>query len=111
MSDLRFVKFVEHNDWEGETWVFWLQQNGNEDDLAKLAELIGDDSEDYELDQNAVLSERDVDVLVKHGNVGASYLDAHTKVTGVLVLPDDLADDLDALYKGGLRDLFAKDGA
>lgn len=100
-----YVKFVENNDWEGEEWTFWLQLDGNEDELTKLAEVIDgfDDEEDsFELDRDVELTDHDVSVLVEHG--GSGYMQNHNKVVGVLAVPDDLTAD--GLYKGGIRDLF-----
>jgi hypothetical protein len=111
-----FVKFVEYNDHEGETWTFWLQLDGNKDQLDELYELIeqyedaqGSESE-YRLDTEVRLREDQVDVLVEHG--GGGYMDSHNKVVGTLVVPADLLADseygknLDDLYKGGITKLF-----
>lgn len=94
MCDIEFVRFVEENDHEGETWTFWLQGTGNEEPLAKLAGIIaeyeeaqGSDSE-YQLDVMTRLDEHDVDVLVQHG--GGGYMANHHKVVGTLTVPDDL---------------------
>jgi len=119
MSDLKFVRFNETNDNEGETWTFWLQANGNEDQLDKLWNLLIDaaknpddeDEEDedfaYDLsDRNEMtLSEYDVDVLVKHA-AGEGYMAAHHKVVGKFTCPDSLGDGADDLYKGKIRKLF-----
>lgn len=107
-----FVKFIEDNDHEGETWYFWLQLDGNEDTLDRLADLLScaDVIEQYRFNFQAVLEDRDVDVLVKHG--GSGYMDYHTKVPGRLVIPEDLIQttewgpNADQLYKGGIADLF-----
>jgi len=120
MSDLKFVRFDETNDNEGETWTFWLQVNGNEDQLDKLWNLLIDanknpDDEDekyeefaYDLsDRNEeTLPEHDVDVLVKHA-AGEGYMAAHHKVVGKFMCPDSLGDGADDLYKGKICKLFA----
>lgn len=111
-----FVKFQEECDHEGETWVFWLQVDGNAQQLDRLSECIrqyeeaqGSDSE-YQLWGSVLLSEHDVNVLVEHG--GRGYMNNHHKVLGVLTVPDDLVQDsgygasLESLYKAGITKLF-----
>lgn len=112
-----FVQFTEYNDYEGETWVFWLQLDGNEQNLLALEQLIArvqgvDVEEPYSLDLETELSEEHVDVLVKHA--GSGYMNYHNKVVGVMKEPTelDLVEDvgygpeLNGLYKGGVRSLF-----
>lgn len=105
-----YVKFTEHNEWEGETWYFWIPLEGNRDALKTLADALdGDDSEDerYALDLEPV-PEYDVDVLVRHSDIG--YMHTHNKLAGILTLPENLvaliADDDAPFYKGGIRDLM-----
>jgi len=119
MSDLKFVRFNETNDNEGETWTFWLQANGNEDQLDKLWNLLIDaaknpddedeEDEDFAYDlsdrREVTLSEYDVDVRVKHA-AGEGYMAAHHKVVGKFTCPDSLGDGADDLYKGKIRKLF-----
>lgn len=113
MSNRRFVKFTERNENEGETWVFWLQLDGNDAELVKLWDLLADlededeDEPEFELDDWAeeTLPEEHVDVLVKHAG-GTTYMAAHTKVVGTFTCPDELGDGGRALYKGQIRKLF-----
>lgn len=95
-----FVELVEVNDWEGETWSWWLQLDGNEDALRELGVLLSDEEgeEEYQLSDEAV-SETDVDLLVRHSKLG--YYPSHTKVTGVMTPPVDF--EATDLYKGGIR--------
>ena len=37
---MRFMKFQEDNQWEGEIWYSWLQVDGNEDELDNLEYLL-----------------------------------------------------------------------
>lgn len=110
MADAKlFARYTENNEHEGETWVFWLQYDGNEDALSALddliAEAVGDsEPEEYELDLDTLIPEWEVDTLVKHG--GQGYMDYHHKVTGKLTLPSDLGEYLEDLYKGGVKKLF-----
>lgn len=102
---MQFVKFLEINDHEGEEWVFWLQVDGNENELAKLEDALNaqdEYDEIYQLDLTEVLPEHDVDVLVEHA--GGGYMDYHNKVVGTLAVSESL--DIDDLYKGGVQDLF-----
>ncbi len=112
MSNLKFVRFDETNEHEGETWTFWLQVNGNEDQLDKLWNLLIDaagDDEDFAYDLSSyteeTLPEEHVDVLVKHA-AGDGYRAAHEKVVGRFVCPDSLGDGADDLYKGKIAKLF-----
>ncbi len=112
-TDLKFVRFNETNDHEGETWTFWLQVNGNEDQLDKLWNLLdeanvdGDEDFDFELFNHAeqTVPEEHVDALVEHGNRDG-YMAEHHKVTGKLVCPDSIGEYGDVLYKGDITKLF-----
>lgn len=106
---MRFVRFVENNEHEGETWTFWLQVDGNEAALADLWNFLIDQEEsepiEYELFdfEYKTLSEHDVDVLVEYG--GEGYMGLHNKVTGVFNYQEP-SEDLRELYKGGIRKYF-----
>jgi len=121
MTDLKFVPFTEENDWEGETWRFWLQLTGNEAEIEKLGNLLikqatGEDGEKreipYSIDLSDELTEAEVDLLVDHAH-GTSYMSSETKVTGTFTCPEgpdvhadqDDGDD-DPFYKGGITELF-----
>lgn len=109
-----FVRYIEHNEQEGQTWSFWLQREGNSDALEqletaldRLAANVDDDDADpdfdsYELRPEEVETGTDVDLLCAYG-AGTDF-DQHTKVIGRLVVPDNLSAD--ALKKGGIRSLF-----
>jgi hypothetical protein len=111
-----YVKLVEKNEHEGETWTFWLQIDGNEANLRRLCDVLAeyeeasDEASEYTLDLDVRLSDHDVDGLVEHG--GGGYMAYHTKVTGVLTVPEGLLErteygpSLDRLYKGGIKGLF-----
>ena len=104
-NPVQFISLTENNDHEGETWRYWLQVDGNEDEIEHLRAAIAgaDEEETYELaDIDEAVPESDVDVLVKH--TGRGYTTYENKVTGYLVLPDDF--DIDDLYKGGVARLF-----
>ncbi len=113
---MQFVKFVEQNEHEGETWNFWLQLDGNEKELKHLSAVMNtftEDGEEYVLDLNAVVTEDQVDTLVKHG--GQGYMDYNNKITGVFTCPtptEDLDEDgywewlNDTFYKGDIARYF-----
>jgi hypothetical protein len=109
MTELTFVRLHEINEWEGETWDFWLQRDGNEAALERLGELIEDAMQDVEepafkLALSDVEPESVVNKLVHYAADG--YMAAHNKVTGTLTVPDSLGQDAEKLYKGGIRDFY-----
>lgn len=104
---LQFRKFTEINDWEGEEWNFWLQVDGNEAELERLAEYLADD-EEFQL-SSELATAKEVKTLVKHAHIG--YMADENKVTGRLKLPENLHDDdheypSDWFYKGGIVEFF-----
>jgi hypothetical protein len=120
---MRFVKLTEENEWEGETWRFWLQVDGNEDELVRLRGALdavaqiydgGEPGSPFTLD---VLSnakdESYVDVLIEQADEDDDgYMAADHKVTGTLTVPDwpapaDFGSKIEQdLYKGGITKLF-----
>ncbi len=102
---MEFVEFIEYNDNEGEPWRFWLQYDGNEEQLEKLSDLLAD-SDDYNLHLNVVASESEVETLVRYTQSG--YFNYENMVTGKLTTPEPNRNDPDddPLYKGGIRDYF-----
>lgn len=109
-----FINFTETNDHEGESWTFWIQYDGNVDELDKFRLLIGGDeylNDDdrgpvFELGHD-VIPEQAVDVLVMFG--GSGYMAYHTKLTGTFTCPskpEGKTEDWwleDLLYKGGIK--------
>jgi len=99
-----FVKFIEENDWEGETWNFYIPFKGNEEAIKKLAVRIRN-SESYTLVQTPI-SEKEVDILVKHDNF-KGYMARENKLSGKLDFTDypnkstNGADD--PFYKGDIE--------
>jgi hypothetical protein len=99
-----YATFIEDNEWEGETWRFYIPTDGNEVALQTLADLVEQD-EPYRLDLTPI-DETTVDDRVENLADDTDYLAAHTKLTGTLTVPEvDREDLLDALYKGGIADL------
>lgn len=118
---MKFVKFNEYNDNEGERWNFWLQLEGNEDELSKLSHILstieGGGEVWYTLDMSDPLDESEVDILVKHG--GSGYMNNNNKVKGKFTCPeldvdafvDEIPDSAwefldDNFYKGDIERHF-----
>lgn len=103
---INFVEFVEDNENEGESWRFWLQQDGNVDQLHVLNILL-EDNEDYTLNLEKSISEADVDALVD--NTRRGYMAFENKVSGFFVLPDPpdaFGKHFCDLYKGRIKRYF-----
>lgn len=114
----KFVKFRENNDNEGESWNYWLQYNGNENELQKLKDYIDVNKDyfdvSYVLDMTPV-SQYEVDVLVKHSDSG--YNQYENRITGTYKFTEPEEKDLEFYentneyfferwYKGGIKDSF-----
>lgn len=85
----QFVKFEEYNDNEGEDWNFYLQLDGNEEELKRLEDILNTiegGGECYYKLNLAPLEESEIDTLVKHG--GSGYMPYHNKVTGKFTCPE-----------------------
>ena len=112
---MNYVTFTEDNDYEGETWRFYIPIEGNEKALAELdeglKEAAGEDPYDefpYHLDDNPI-PEAQVDYLVGNLADDTGYMPAFNKLAGQLLLPVGLdwssEDNFDDhLYKGGIKD-------
>lgn len=114
---MQYVLLSEDNDWEGETWHTFLQWNGNEPQLRRLAEDVkrAEFDTQWHLPFDLILNpieQSHVDSVMT-GAALADIPDDHygspwAVVTGAFVWPRHLdADELEAvLYKGGIRDFF-----
>lgn len=107
---MKYVKFTEENEWEGETWRFWLPYDGNEEALRQLVEL-NPGGDDYQLDLSTFVDEPTVDAFVANVNEDDDgYMPPDQKVEGVMDISPlvDLNDEAaeQFLYKGGIRELF-----
>lgn len=108
----KFIRLREVNDNEGEAWNWWLQFDGNKLEVHKLSRLLdeADAACDWELSYDLtpdIEYESVVDKLVTYAERG--YYASHNKVTGKFTCPDDLGEDAERLYKGGIVDLFKRD--
>lgn len=105
---MNYIQFKENNEWEGETWCFYIPTEGNEKQIDRLAELIQESNlEDTYTVGNELISEIEVDALVKHG--GSGYMNNHNKCSGILDishLSKENFDDDDPFHKGGIMDFI-----
>ncbi|WP_029931069.1 hypothetical protein [Nocardia otitidiscaviarum] len=109
-----YGRLIEYNDWEGETWNFWLAVDGNGPALDRLVEFVakryGDDDPQPFRFTDDLLSAEQVDLLVRFAE--CDYMPTHNRVDGVLTLPGELGDDFARkLYKGGIKGFFTEAGA
>lgn len=105
-----YVHLTEHNDWESETWHFFIPVDRNGKQLEEFQRLVDgkNDSNSYDegspsiytIDTSIRVPEMVVDYLVKYCNAFTNYMDAFHKLDGVLEVPESLDD----IYKGGIRD-------
>lgn len=109
-----FVRFVEENDYEGETWTFLIEKPGNGESLANL-EVVANSEGDYG-DSNFILypddeiTEAEAETLVKYANQPGSHMPAFTICRGNLIFTAEQAageEVYDWLYKGGIKSFFA----
>lgn len=109
-----YVELIEHNDWEGETWSFWIPLDGNEEAVAKLRALLvagGDDYVDMFEFGSEMVDAKELDFLRKRTKGDTGYMGRHHKLRGRLEIPDKPATEvLDMLYKGGIYDLMKPKG-
>lgn len=80
-----FVEVTEYGD--REDWVFWIQLEGNEEQLAYLNRLMWDNhfKDIFFVDMNCVETEEVVDALVRYADNGNYW--SHNKLKGKLKLP------------------------
>ncbi len=90
----KYVRFTERNDWEGETWRFYIPIKGNEATIEDLKEQLAK-IEAFSLDkygsgcdlevEDETFDAKTVEALIKHSDTG--YMPSHNKLKGKLVLP------------------------
>lgn len=92
-----FYKFTENNDWEGESWNFYIALSREEhNQLNKLLESCP--TESYELDPSPI-KEKEVDVLVNNSDVG--YIKFENKANKFQPFPKKINwEKNDPFYKG-----------
>ena len=99
---MKLLKFTERNDWEGETWNFYVWMDSTtESRLRTILELDG--AESYSLGEKEYTQEK-VEELMER-NSRSTYMNDHN-LCGVLHLPDVIDfNDNDPFYKGGIEKL------
>lgn len=98
-----YLRFTEENDWEGETWNFYIPIENNEAALSHLRTLIEGQNQ-YELGTEP-FSKKTVKTLDRNSRV--EYMALENRLSGILLLPDriDWEND-DPFYKGGISEFL-----
>jgi hypothetical protein len=104
---MNYYRIIENNEWEGESWEFFLKEEGNEKFIKKLKEALEKFGADHDLGisiEEELVPEFEVDVLVKYRK--SNYMYSHNKVDKVLdpktIKTKKYEDFTDCIYKGGL---------
>lgn len=112
-----YAVLTENNEWEGETWRFYIPTHGNTDALAALKTAIDgmadddDDTPSFELDLDPIPAHV-VEVLADYDSDDDGYMSRHNRLEGKLVLTPEFLEKLKLnegdrlLYKGGIRELM-----
>lgn len=105
--------FVEINDWEGETWKFYIPVEENEDALNALEKAFkADDECPYSISRKTYTTQ-EVKTLVKHAKSG--YYPTDNLCEGKLVIGEIPTDSeafitwSDKFYKGQIVDCVQKE--
>jgi hypothetical protein len=103
-SERNYYRFTEVNDWEGETWHFYIPMTQSEFDIVKDAITSTDPDNPYRL-ANRAYTEVEVDKLIKDIPDDCGYMNAHNKCGNIT--PETLEtiktynpEDEDVFYKG-----------
>ncbi len=107
VANKSYMRFTEQNEWEGETWNFYIPVEGNEKELKKLKKLV-DEIEAREQNGQYTMGEKlydekTVDVLCENSEGG--YMSVHNKLKGLLKLPKKGKED--PFYKGGINKMMS----
>lgn len=96
---MKYMMFTENNEWEGETWNFFIPIEGNEAVIEKIRKLIRGNSA-YELGE-PVWTQSEVEKLLRKPS-RTDYINEFNLVSAVNDLPDtiDWERDNDPFYKG-----------
>ncbi len=103
-EEKQFIRLRECNNWEGETWNFYIPVTGNEEAIKKLAVLI-ENYQEHTL-YPIPIGESEIDVLVKNDN-RVGYMARYNKLEGKLDFtgfPDKSTNGAeDPFYKGDIQ--------
>jgi len=105
---MEYITFIESNDWENQTWNFYVPTKDNKTAIKELKRLLEErgDMDNFRLDEKK-LKEEEVNKLVRNSG-GTHYMNDHTKLDGVFDISQLLAhrDIFVVLCKGGIRDFM-----
>ncbi len=99
---MKYYRLTEHNEWEGETWHFYIPVDGNEEELEKLRSSI--DGEIYKLSKKTY--EEDKITTLCEDDDDAGYMAKHNKLEGKFVFEQPSDKNTEPLYKGGIRKMM-----
>lgn len=93
-----YYEFIEHNEWEGESWSFYVPLDYRK--FKNIQEAI-EGNESYEIKTQPYF-ENEVDKLIKQDFSQTNYMSSRNKCSGIFKLPKKIDWDNDPFYKGGL---------
>ena len=99
---MKLLRFTECNDWEGETWNFYVwMDSSTESRLRSILEIDGADA--YSLSEKEFTKEKVEKLMDRKSR--STYMDDHN-LCGILHLPDEITfPEKDPFYKGGIEKL------
>jgi hypothetical protein len=106
MLSADYVVFEERNQWERETWKFYIPVKGNEDAIKQLRQVISRDERFACFSLSKEIMDGD-EVDLRVGRSASGYMNYHNRLSGTLNVAALKAvkgeDRFQALYKGGIR--------
>ena len=100
MTEKNFYKFAERNEWEGETWNFYILITKEE--RSKLKKLIGkyDWMTSYSVSDDTITEDVINELVRNQSDYG--YMAKHNKIINIKPIPDEIDIDKegDIFYKG-----------
>lgn len=107
---MNYFALTEHNDWEAESWTFFIPVEDNEDAIELIADKIEELGWDFDLDIEPV-DGKEVDMLMARKYNDTSYMDRYNRLSGVIDVKEFLfrleKDDF-PLYKGGIKEFMSE---
>lgn len=107
-----FIVFEENNDYEGETWRFYITLKGNEDAVSAIEDLIGSVDEYGDYYNISILKKLHRYTIDKTAMAGympsASVIDGTLDIGKLKKAAADFTNSAieDPLYKGGITEFF-----
>jgi hypothetical protein len=106
---MQYIKYQEHNSWEGETWNFYIPTKGNEEALKLLKEKFVNIPSPHKI-FDKIFDEKTVDMFVEQSECG--YMSFHNKMEGKIDINSFLSLNIqeleELLYKGNLEKIGLK---